>query len=63
MTSLLHQCVAYTGDVDTVATIALAVAARTSSVAKDLPAPLYDDLEDGSYGRTYLADLDRRLLP
>lgn len=62
LTSLLHQCVAYTGDVDTVATIALASAARTSSVTKDLPAPLYDGLEGGPYGRAYLADLDRRLL-
>jgi ADP-ribosyl-[dinitrogen reductase] hydrolase len=61
MSSLLQQCVAYTGDVDTVATIALAAAARTAEVADDLPSQLYRDLEDGPYGRTYLADLDRRL--
>lgn len=58
---LLHACVAYTGDVDTVATIAMAAAAHTSEVVDDLPEPLYRDLEDGRYGRAYLADLDRRL--
>jgi ADP-ribosyl-[dinitrogen reductase] hydrolase len=62
MRRLLHTCVAYTGDVDTVATIALAAAARTPEVADDLPGPLYDGLENGTYGRDYLAGLDSRLL-
>jgi hypothetical protein len=32
-------------------------------VSDDLPARLYRDLESGPYGRDYLQDLDRRLLP
>jgi ADP-ribosyl-[dinitrogen reductase] hydrolase len=60
---LLRACVAYTGDVDTVATIALAAASRTPEVAPDLPAWLYRDLERGPYGHDHLQDLDKRLLP
>jgi ADP-ribosyl-[dinitrogen reductase] hydrolase len=63
MRGLLRVCVAYTGDVDTVATIALAAASRTPEVAKDLPEPLYRDLENGQYGRDYLHRLNHRLLP
>lgn len=59
---LLYACVGYTGDVDTVAAIAMAAASRTPAIADDLPAALYDDLEDGPYGRAFLSDLDTRLL-
>jgi ADP-ribosyl-[dinitrogen reductase] hydrolase len=60
---LLHDCVAFTGDVDTVATIALAAAACTpTQVEPDLPDHLYATLEDGPYGRHYLQTLDLRLL-
>lgn len=58
---LLRACVAYTGDVDTVATIALAAASRTPSVVADLPAVLVDDLENGTYGRDHLRALDAQL--
>jgi ADP-ribosyl-[dinitrogen reductase] hydrolase len=61
MTELLRQCVAYTGDVDTVATIALAAAAGSAEVAADLPEALYRDLENGTYGRDYLRALNGRL--
>ena len=59
---LLRRCVAFTGDVDTVATIALAAASRSSEVADDLPMALFKNLERGPYGFPYLYDLDRRLL-
>jgi len=59
---LLHACVAHTGDVDTVAAIAMSAASRAAAITDDLPAALYDDLEDGPYGRTFLSDLDTRLL-
>ena len=62
LTSLLRACVAFTGDVDTVATIAMAAAARTPEVARDLPHELFQGLENGVYGRRYLLLLDRRLL-
>ncbi|MFL6124475.1 ADP-ribosylglycohydrolase family protein [Actinophytocola sp.] len=63
MSDLLRLCVAYTGDVDTVATIALAAAAHSAEVTDDLPAALHDDLENGPYGREYLQTLNARLLP
>ncbi len=62
LTALLRECVACTGDVDTVAAIALAAASRSAEVARDLPGVLYRGLENGTYGRGYLYDLDRRLL-
>jgi ADP-ribosylglycohydrolase len=62
MRELLRACVAFTGDVDTVATIALAAASRSAEVADDLPMALIKNLERGPYGFPYLYDLDRRLL-
>jgi ADP-ribosyl-[dinitrogen reductase] hydrolase len=62
MRGLLRTCIAYTGDVDTVSTIALAAAARSSEVADDLQEPLYRGLENGTYGHDYLLDLNRRLI-
>ncbi|UGT63028.1 ADP-ribosylglycohydrolase family protein [Nocardia asteroides] len=59
---LLRRCVAFTGDVDTVATIALAAAARSARVTPDLPPVLVETLENGRYGRDYLAELNARLL-
>lgn len=61
MSELLQACVAFTGDVDTVATIALAAAAHSAEYGQDLPPVLFTKLEDGEYGRTYLAALNTRL--
>lgn len=62
MTSLLQACIAFTGDVDTVATIALGAAAGSAEYEQDLPGHLFDGLEDGPYGRTFLEQLDTQLL-
>lgn len=59
---ILRAAVAFTGDVDTVATIALAAASRSPQVAQDLPPVLVTNLENGSYGWDYLRTLDARLL-
>lgn len=56
---VLRACVAFTGDVDTVATIALAAASWV--LPADLPRVLLDGLENGTYGRDHLAQLDARL--
>jgi ADP-ribosyl-[dinitrogen reductase] hydrolase len=61
LSDLLKDCVAFTGDVDTVATIALAAASCSPEYEQDLPADLLGTLENGPYGRDYLAALDRRL--
>ena len=58
---LLRRCVAWSGDTDTVATIALASASWSTSYAQDLPVRLVDDLEDGPYGRDFLRALDADL--
>ena len=59
---VLQRAVAFGGDTDTVATIAMAAASCCPDLPNDLPAALYERLEDGPYGRTYLHELDRRLL-
>jgi ADP-ribosylglycohydrolase len=62
LSDILRAAVAYTGDVDTVATIALAAASCSREVEQDLPGHLVDTLENGPYGRDYLIELDGRLL-
>jgi ADP-ribosylglycohydrolase len=62
MSDLLRRCVAFSGDVDTVAAIALAAGSCCDELAQDLPDQLVCQLESGPYGRDYLADLDKRLL-
>lgn len=59
---ILRACVAFTGDVDTVATVALGAASRSPQVVNDLPSVLRRGLEDGPYGRGYLWNLDTRML-
>lgn len=62
MSDLLRACVDFGGDVDTVATIALAAGACCDDVVQDLPAHLVMELEDGPYGRSYIQSLDAPLL-
>ena len=59
---LLRACIAFTGDVDTVATIALAAGSCSHEITQDLPAHLIADLENGPYGRDYLVALDQQLM-
>jgi ADP-ribosyl-[dinitrogen reductase] hydrolase len=55
---LMIDCVEFGGDVDTVCTIAMAAAACASDMDQTIPPPLLDGLENGPYGRDYLAKLD-----
>lgn len=61
LADMLKQCIAFTGDVDTVATIALGAASCSPDITNNLPAHLYEKLENGPWGRTYLEDLDSRV--
>jgi ADP-ribosylglycohydrolase len=61
LSAILTHCVQYGGDVDTVAAIAMAAASGSGEVEQDLPGHLIDALENGSYGRDYLIELDRQL--
>lgn len=62
LSDLLRACVDFSGDVDTVAAIALAAGAHCPEIAPDLPEHLLYGLEDGSYGRTYITALDAKVL-
>lgn len=62
MSELLKKCVAFTGDVDTVATIALAAGAHSVEIEQDLPEQLYRGLERGRFGHDYIKALDEKLL-
>ncbi|MEP0873274.1 ADP-ribosylglycohydrolase family protein [Trichocoleus desertorum AS-A10] len=62
LSAILQDCVRFGGDVDTVATIALAAGSCSQEVTQDLPQHLVDGLENETYGRDYLCDLDVKLL-
>lgn len=62
MSSLLRDCIAFGGDVDTVATIALAAGSCCAEIVQDLPSHLVEQLENGPFGRNYLLQLDKPLL-
>jgi hypothetical protein len=62
MSEMLHTCIQFSGDVDTVAAIALAAGSCSTEIAQDLPAHLIDALENGTYGREYIQRLDTQLL-
>src|SRR4029077_8036757 len=62
MCDLLRACVTLTGDVDTVATIALAAGSCSPEIVQDLPNHLVSGLENGPFGRDFLKELDRRLM-
>ena len=61
MSALLKTCIQFSGDVDTVAAIALAAGSCSAEITQDLPAHLFDALENGQYGRDYLRRLDLQL--
>lgn len=62
LSALLRNCVAFCGDVDTVAAIAMAAGAHSEETLQDLPTRLVKRLENGVYGRDYLLDLNRQLM-
>ncbi len=62
MSELLKKCISFTGDVDTVATIALAAGTHSEEIEQDLPEQLYQGLERGKFGYDYIRELDEKLL-
>jgi len=62
MSGILTQSVAYTGDTDTVAAIAMAAGAMHPNVTQDLPTCLVSGVENNRDGFTYLQQLDDNLL-
>lgn len=62
LSELLKDCIAFTGDVDTVAAIALAAASCSEEITQDLPEHLIAGLENNPYGKDYIIALDRKLM-
>ena len=62
MSAILKSCIAWMGDTDTVAAIAMAVASCCSEIERDLPEHLIKGLEKGTYGRAFLGELDGALM-
>lgn len=62
MSDILQHCINFTGDTDTVAAIAMAAASLHPDIAQDLHPDLYEKLENGTYGRGYLENLDSLLM-
>ena len=61
LSELLKDCINFSGDVDTVATIAMSAASCSAFYEKDIPQVLVETLENGTYGKDYLIKLDERL--
>lgn len=62
LSGILRRCIAFGGDVDTVAAIAVAAASWADDIEQDLPQVLVDGLENGAFGRDWLAALDQKLV-
>ncbi|CBN54866.1 MULTISPECIES: ADP-ribosylglycohydrolase family protein [Kamptonema] len=62
MSELLKDCIAFSGDVDTVAAIALAAGSCSQEIAQDIPEHLIENLENFSYGKDYIIELERQLM-
>ena len=61
LASILKHCVAWGGDVDTVAAIAMGPVSSMADIDRAVPAALLAGLERGPYGFDYLKALDQRL--
>lgn len=62
MSEMLREAVDLGGDTDTVASLVMALGSICPEITQDLPGWMFEQLENGPYGRSYIADLDRRLL-
>jgi ADP-ribosyl-[dinitrogen reductase] hydrolase len=61
LSEVLRLAVSLGGDVDTVCVIAMSSASLCGEIKNDIPLVLKDSLENGPYGRDYLAKLDKDL--
>ena len=62
LSSILIESIDYQGDVDTVATLAMAIGSVCEEVENDLPNWCFNDLENGRFGRDFIKKLDEELL-
>jgi len=62
LSEVLVNGVNFAGDTDTICAIAMGPASFCEELACDIPACLIDGLENGTYGRDYIIELDKKLL-
>jgi ADP-ribosylglycohydrolase len=62
MQDCLKQGIDFGGDTDTVAALCMAILSQKKDCEKTLPQFLYNDLENGTYGKNFLISLDNRLV-
>lgn len=62
LTGILKACVMYSGDVDTVAAIAMSAASCAKDIKQDIPEILKYRLEPSKYGLEFLTKLDQKLM-
>lgn len=61
LSECLKECIDYTGDVDSIAAMAMGIGSCCKEIENDLPQHLYEGLENGPYGLDYLRSLDEKL--
>jgi ADP-ribosyl-[dinitrogen reductase] hydrolase len=61
LSAMLVSSVDFGGDVDTVASLVMAIGSSGKPYVNDLPSWLYDELENLEFGKNYLIDLDAKL--
>ncbi|WP_196893683.1 ADP-ribosylglycohydrolase family protein [Aureivirga marina] len=57
----LQMAINFGGDVDTVASLVLAISSQDKSITNNLPRFLYDELENETFGKDYLIILDKKI--
>ena len=62
LSRILKSCIAWGGDTDTVATIALAAASCGKEFEKDIPDGLLKGFEKGAFGMFFIKGLDKKLM-
>ncbi|GAA4107496.1 ADP-ribosylglycohydrolase family protein [Aquimarina addita] len=62
MSACVKEAVSLGGDTDTVASLALSILSLCNDTINDLPAWMYLELENNSFGSDYLISLDKQLL-
>jgi ADP-ribosyl-[dinitrogen reductase] hydrolase len=61
MKNCLKEGIDFGGDTDTVAALCMAILSHKKDCEKTLPKFLYDELENGTYGKDFLISLDHKL--
>lgn len=61
MKECLKTSIDYGGDTDTVAALCMTILSQKEDCKKDLPTFLFDELENGEFGKDYLISLDKDL--